>query len=309
MPEQHVQLMKGLGFDDEQIKAIEAITPDQMKDWKADDPEKLKVFNPGELVTKVQTGMKNVLSNDPAFLASIPKDKISPAILKEVEKGQYARFQNELIDVATKQLGLDEKTDLTEEDRKSIRGLTAKIATAYLSKNGNVAGLEKMQKDLQKALEENETLKTGSEEKTKKQIEELNGKHSLKLINTLAKVELQGLDGIKLAVAANYVSGPVLSAMNEKYAIVLDANDNLVLKQKEQPALDVLDKAGKTVTFQQAMKETVLALKLGTEDKPDPTDPKGKKKVIIEGGGGGEDVVELPAHIKSKVDAIPADKT
>lgn len=308
MAEQHIQLMKGLGLDDEQIKAVEALTPDQLKDWKADDPEKLKIFNPGELVTKIQTGMKNVLTNDPAFLSSIPEDKLPKDVLKKIESGQYTRFQNELEEVATKKLGLD-PNDLTAEDKKSIKGLTEKIALAYLKKNNGTEGLTKMQGELSKALEAVETMKTVHADTLKKEIEAVNGKNTMKLVKTLTKVELQGLDDVDLAVAANYVSDPVLATLNEKYAIVLDANDNLDLKQKEQPALDVLDKTGKKITFQQALKETVIAMKLGTQTKVDPDNPKGKKKVIIEGGGGDAGVVELPEHIKNKIDAIPVDKT
>src|SRR4051812_22577634 len=98
MPEQHKLLLAAVGVPDDQITALEGLTAEQLKEWK-----------PDELATTIRGLVKTGLENDPTFLASIPKDKINPAILKEIEKGQYARFQNELVEVATKKLGLEDK--------------------------------------------------------------------------------------------------------------------------------------------------------------------------------------------------------
>ena len=305
MPEQHIQLMKGLGFSDEQIQAVESLTPEQMKSWKPDDPEALKVFNPNELVTHVQTGLKNVLSNDPEFLKNIPEDKINPDILKKIEKGQYARFQNELVEVATKKLGLEDK-ELTEEDRKSIKGLAEKMAVTYLSKKGNVQGLQEMQTKLSEALQNLESMKAQHTENLKTELEKVNGANTAKLIKTLTKVELSGLDGVKLAVGANFIADPVLSSLSSKYAIVLDENDNLDLKQKANPQLDVLDGTGKKMTFQQALRNAVIENKLGTEEKEEGKDEKRKKIIVGGGDGGGDGKTELvPSYIADKINANP----
>jgi len=314
MPEQHVQLMKGLGISDDEIKAIEALTPDQMKAWaeKPTDPESLKIFDPSKYVGNVQTGIKTKLSNDPEFLKTIPEDKIDPAILKKYESGQYARFQNELVEVATKKLGLEDK-DLTADDRKSIKVLAEKIAVSYLSKNTKDGSLKEMQTQLQTALQSVETMKTEHTTNLTKALEETNGKHTAKLIKTLTKVELASIDGITLSVGASFISDPVLSALTAKYAVVLDDNDNLVLKQKENPKLDVIDTAGKTVTFQQALKETVVANKLGVvkaaDDKDKDKDKDKRNKIIIGGGdGGGGEIDLVPSYIADKISKAPVDK-
>lgn len=306
MAEQHVQLMKGLGLDDATIQKIEGLTPDQLKNWKADDPEALKVFNPGEIVTTVQTGMKNVLTNDPAFLSSIPEDKISPDILKKIEKGQYARFQNELEEVAIKKLGLD-KNDLTEDDKKSIKGYVEKLANVYLTKKGNVEGLKEMQTKYSDALQAVEKMKEEHSESLKKELEKVNGANTSKLIKTLAKVELGSLDNIQLAVAPAFVSDTVLAELSAKYSVVLDANDNLVLRQKANPELEVLDSKGGKVTYQQALRELVLEKKLGAEVKPpDPKNPGKKNRVIIEPGKGDEGTGDdLPDYISKKIEQQP----
>lgn len=291
MAEQHIQLLTTLGLPKEQIDALEALTPETMKEWKPDD-----------MVSAVQTNVKNTLSNDATFLASIPKEKISPAILKEIEKGQYARFQNELVEVATKKLGLEDK-DLTEDDRKSIKGLAEKMATSYLAKNGKGEGLKDMQTKLSEALQGLETLKTQHTENLKTELEKINGANTAKLIKTLAKVELQGLENVKLAVAAGFISDPALAALSSKYAVVMDANDNLDIKQKDNVALDVLDKGGKKITFSQALKEVVIEHKLGSEVVADPLDPK-KKKIIVDGGGdGGEGGFQVPSYIAEKINS------
>lgn len=300
--------MKGLGFNEEQIKQVEALTPEQMTAWaaKQDDPENLKLFNPGELVKTVQEGMKNVLSNDATFLANIPKDKINPTILKEIEKGQYARFQNELIEVATKKLGLEDK-ELTEEDRKSIKGLAEKMAVTYLTKKGNVEGLKEMQGKLSETMQAMEALKTSNAETLQKELEKVNGSHSAKLIKILTKVELAGLPDVQLTVGPSFISDAVLTALSSKYAVVLSEDgESLDIKQKDNPKLDVLGSNGKKIGFQEALKEIVITNKLGAEVKADPNDPLKKRKVVIGGGGSGDDddvndVVD--SHIMKKIEA------
>lgn len=275
MPEQHVQLLKGLGFNDEQIKTVEEMTPEQLKEWKAD-----------ELITAGQTHMKGILSNDATFLASIPEDKINPETLKKIEKGQYARFQNELEEVAIKKLGLD-PNDLSADDKKSIKGYAEKMANVYLTKKGNVDGLKKMQEEVSEARQSLEKMKGEHETNLKTELEKVNGANSARLIRTLTKVELSDLDDVQLSVAAAYISDPALKELSSKYTVILDADDNLDLKQKENAALDVMDKGGKKVTFKQALREVIISKKLGTEIKDDGKGGGGgKKKVIIDGDGG-----------------------
>lgn len=305
MPEQHVALFKGLGLPEEAITAIEALTPDQMKAWKADDPESLKVFDPNKYTADIQTAMKTVLTNDATFLASIPEDKISKDILKKIESGQYARFQNEIHETAIKKLGLEDKVDLTDEDKKSIKGMVEKIATTYLTKKGGSAGAVEMQKKLSEALQSIETMKTENTENLKKELEKVNGANSAKMIRTLTRIELNDIPDVQLAVSAGVLTDSVLGELTSLYAVVLDGNDNLVLKQKAHPELDAIDDKGNKITLKPALKKIVLEKKLGTEVKVDSNDPN-KKKIIVgsgEGGSGGDDIKIVPSYIAEKINA------
>jgi hypothetical protein len=304
MPEQHVQLMKGLGFTEDEIKAVEALTPDQLKAWKADDPEQLKIFNPAALITSVQTGMKNKLSNDPEFLGAIPEDKINKDILKKIESGQYARFQNEIVEVAKKKLGLNDEEVLTAEDRKSIKAMVEKLSHAYAKKAGGAEGLQQLQKEKAEALQALDEMKTQQPELLKKEIEKVTGASTMKIIKTLTKVELMGLEDVRLGVGASILSEPALQLLNAKYTVVLDENDNLDLKQKGNPALDVMDDKGKKLTFAQGLRAVVLENKLGAEIKEDEKKELKKKKLLIEGGGGDDDEpVVVDGHIAAKIAA------
>jgi hypothetical protein len=292
MAKQHIELLKALNVPEEKITALEAMKDDDLKEWK-----------PDEYVSTITGGLKTILSNDSEFLASIPKDKISPAILKEIEKGQYARFQNELEEVAIKKLGLD-PNDLTAEDKKSIKGYVEKVATTYLAKKGNVDGLAKMQSDLLLSQQNLEQLKTDHDKNLQAELQKVNTAKDARILRTVARVEMSSIEGVKLNVAAKFVTDPVLQAITSKYALVLDDSDEIHIKQKDNPTLDVMEK-GKKLTFADVAKQTILDYKLGVEEKQaDPNDPKNKKtKVIIGGeGGGGEGGDNLiPSYIQDKI--------
>jgi transcription termination factor NusB len=294
MPEQHVKLLTGLGLNTEQIDQLEKMTPEQLKEWKPDD-----------LNTAVVTSVKNRLLNDNEFLNSIPEDKVPETTRKKIESGQYARFQNEIIEAAKKQLGLEDKdlADLTDDEKKSIKKTVTRISEKYLAKKGNVQGMQDMQKNVQELTTKLEAKDTEWQDKLTKQIEETNGKATAKMVKALTKVELASLDKIKLAVGAGFITEPVLAKLTEKYKIVLDANDNLDLKQKENDKLDVLVN-GKKLSFSQALRDVVLQEKLGTEIKAEDDKGGGSRKTVIinnEGNQGG-DSVELPSYIKDKIE-------
>lgn len=289
MNEQLKKLLKALGFTDQQLTDLEAVKPDDAT-WK-----------PDTLVEGVRTGIRNSLMNDNDFLNSIPEDKVPEATKKKIESGQYARFQNELIEVATKKLGLDEKETLTDEDRKSIKKMVEKIATGYLAKNNNTDGLKKMQTDYAEALQKLEAKDTEHQTKLTEAVNSAKGEGTGKIIKLLTRVQLGGLDKIKLVAPADYVVDGLLSKLNNKYSIVLEG-DEIGLKQKANVALDVLDTHGKKISFGEALRTQVLEDKLGEEVKeqqgPDP-----KKKVIVNNdGSGGENIVAVPDYIKAAIE-------
>src|SRR5690606_992438 len=172
----------------------------------------------------------------------------------------------------------------------------------YATKKGGAEGLQEMQTRLSTTLQELDQLKTTHAESLKTELEKVNGQHTEKIIKMLTRVELSSLPEVELAVGANYISDPVLTALTSKYAVVLGDNDTLTLKQKANPALDVVDSKGKTVTFQQALREEVLAAKLGKEIKKNGGDGGGgRSKIIVGGDDGGTGTEVIPGYIANKI--------
>jgi hypothetical protein len=293
MPEQHVKLMQGIGLSQEQIDAVEKLPADQLKDWKADD-----------LVTAAKGNFKNQFLNDPEFLNSIPEDKVPEATKKKIESGQYARFQNEILETAKKNLGLEDKdlADMTDEEKKSIKKMVTKVAEKYLGKKGTTQGLQEMQQTVQKLTADLEKKDSDWEGKLNGELEKVNGAASSRMIKALTKVELSSLDKIKLNVPPAYITDPLLAKLQSKYTIVLSDNDELDIKQKDNKNLDVLEN-NKKVTFSQALRKLVLEDKVGAEITDDEGEEGKKKKVIInKDGGGGNEPIELPGYIAQRVD-------
>lgn len=284
-----IALLTGLGWSKEDITAL-----------VEQDDAKLEAVKTEDLVKKIRDSEKTGLLNDNDFLSSIPEDKINPTILKKIESGQYARFQNELIEVATKKLGLDEKTAWSEEDKKSIKKLVEKMAVGYLAKNNNTEGLQKMQLELSTLQE---TLDKRDGEHATKLTEAVGNegkKYGERIIKLIAKNNLSTLDKIKLTVNPDYIVDPVLKKVGAKYnaVLVLGEDDNLVLKQKDNNALDVLDDKKKVVSFQQALRNVVLEDKLGTEEAADdPNDPTKKKTVSVNSKEGEQTADVIPSYI------------
>lgn len=296
---QLIAILVGLGVPKAEAEKLAGLTDEQLKDWTGDTT-----------VESIKTNIKNLLSNDQSFLDSIPEDKIPSKIKKDIEKNQYARFQNELVDVATKELGLEDKVDLTDDDKKSIKKLTATIAKKYFSKNSNDDSAKKLNTELGEARQ----LLAQREEEFKTKLETetgaIAGKYNAKLIKSLVQGKLTSLDKIKLNVGAEFLADPVLSKLGSKYSVVLGDNDELDIMQKENPKLHVMDAAGKSISFDSALRSVVIDSKLGSEMKEDEGGggAGGKKKVIIgggngDGGGGNDDAIELPDYIQKSVDA------
>jgi hypothetical protein len=288
MAQQHVTLLTGLGLTPEQAAQLDAIKPEDLAAWK-----------PDELIGTITAGQKNKFLNDAEFLNAIPEDKIPEATRKKYESGQYARFQNELIEVATKKLGLEDSI-LTPEDRKSIKTLAEKMATSYLAKNNSTEGLQKMQGELQKMTTNLEAKDAEWKTKLETDLAAVNTKAEVRLLKTLTRAELGTLEGIKLNVPPSYLTDPILAEMNAKYTLVINDNDEIICMQKENPKLRAVDSKNKNIEFGPELKALVIAKKLGTEVKDDTTDDGGgKKKVTIDGSGG--EPSELPDYISKKV--------
>lgn len=293
---QLIAILMAFGMSKAEAEKVSNLTEDELKEWK-----------PDEVSEKIRGNVKTALSNDQSFLDTIPEEKIPAAVKKNIEKNQYARFQNELIDVATKELGLEDK-DLTEDDRKSIKKLAGKMANLYLTKKGSVEGLQKMQTELAQARQD--LTKKDEDWKTKLDTETgaIKNTYSQKIIRSLAQSALSSLDKVKLNVGASYLTDPVLNKLNSKYKVMLSDNDELTVKQKENDKLDVVDKGGKILTFNDVLRQTVLEDKLGIEVKEEEGGGSGGRSRIIvdEGGGGEQGGIKIPGYIEESINSTLA---
>ena len=288
MAKQHVLIFRALGIPQATIDKIEALKEEELKDWK-----------PDEYVGEINTLAKTKLENDPTFLNAIPEDKIPDATKKKIEKGQYARFQNELFDVA-KKLNLTDK-DISEEDKKSIKGIAEKIAVAYLANNNSTEGLKKMQADLAEARQQVEAANTTWQKKFDDGIAAEKNSSQSKLMRLVFQSSLGSLPKIKLMAPPEYLTDRLLTKMNSQFNLVLGEGEQIFLKQKENAALDVIDKTGKKIGFNDALREMVIAEKIGEEIVEDP----GKKKtVIVQPNPGDPSEVGVASYIQEAAGAI-----
>jgi hypothetical protein len=293
MAKQHIAILKALGIAQKDIDAIEALT-DDLKDW-----------TPDATVESVRTAVKKVLENDPDFLNSIPEDKIPEPIRKKYETTQYSRFQNELLDAAKKQLGFEDKDleQLTPEDRKSIKKTMVKIADLHLGKKNNTEGLKKLQDDYQEALAQLEKKDTDWQTKLDTEVKTVRDGNTDKLVKYLAQTNLATLDKIKLNVPASYIVDPILGKLRSKYTVMMEGDD-LVLRQKANPALKVMDSKGKETSFAEALRAQVLEDKVGVEETKEAAERK--RTTVDTSEGHQEGVIQTPDYIKSRMEEIKA---
>jgi len=291
MAKQHVAILQALGVSKKDIDAIEAL--EDLKDW-----------TPDATVEEVRNKIKKVLENDPDFLNSIPEDKIPEPVRKKYETTQYSRFQNELLDAAKKQLGFED-TDLeklTAEDRKSIKKTMVKIAELNLSKKNNTEGLKKLQDDYQAALQELEKKDTDWQTKLETEVKKVTDTNGEKLMKFLAQTHLTSLEKVKLNVPASYIVDPILNKIRGKYSVLMEGDD-LVLRQKENPALKVVDKKGHDVTFMEALRAQVLEDKVGVEDQGQQQQQRTRTTVDTSQGSTQQEVA-VPDYIKNNIDRV-----
>jgi len=291
MAKQHVAILQALGVSKKDIDAIEAL--EDLKDW-----------TPDATVEEVRNKIKKVLENDPDFLNSIPEDKIPEPVRKKYETTQYSRFQNELLDAAKKQLGFED-TDLeklTAEDRKSIKKTMVKIAELNLSKKNNTEGLKKLQDDYQAALQELEKKDTDWQTKLETEVKTVSEKTNEKLMKFLAQTHLTSLEKVKLNVPASYIVDPILNKIRGKYSVLMEGDD-LVLRQKENPALKVVDKKGHDITFMEALRAQVLEDKVGVEDQGQQQQQRTRTTVDTSQGSTQQEVA-VPDYIKNNIDRV-----
>lgn len=302
MADQHVdQVLTAAGVSAEVLAELKALPADA-----AD-------FTIDKYIAPVRTAFETRLENDPEFLKKVNVlEKLPAEVKKSIESGQYGRFMNETKEVLkAKGFSDDEIKDM---EKLGLKGFLNAGLDGYSKKSGAPEALTKVQTDLANALREKSDLT----EKQKQLIEEaVNGEKSkadIRFERWAMTNEINALEGakigdkvLKFAVAPSLVSGPIHEGVKAQYAVILNPEtERFELKQKANPQLDVLDAAGKKVTYQQAAVVVAKNLNLVTEVAAEKT-PNPKKTVRVDGDGtetaasGGID-----AHIR-KAAGLPAE--
>lgn len=251
MAEQHKQILKAFGLSATQIDALENMTADQLATLKVDD-----------YVTPVKAAFQNQFLNDETFLEGIPEEKTSKAVKKNIEKSQYARFMNEMKDIA-KELQID-FADLSADDLKSIKGFYRETFKKGLSKAGNTQAMVELQDKLSQALGEKTTLEAGVDKKVADAVAAEGQKYLTRLEKSAITTKLAGIKG--LTVKPDYISDRVLGRVREKYEPVFDVETmSFKLMQKGNTALDVLKSDGSKMAFDEAVMDILKADELWKE--------------------------------------------
>lgn len=266
------------------------------------DDAKLKDFKPDDYVTAIRTGLETNFLNSPEFLAKIGKDKIPEAVRKDIESGQYGRFMNEAKDFISKKLGVD-LSDLTEKEATSLQTVLQKFAEKHAGKLGGTDAAKTLQIELTKALQEKAELETNSKTILEKAIADEQGKTSSLLQKLLTQNELGNIQGLK--VKPGFIVDAILAKASSLYTLKLEGTE-MVVKRKDNPALDVTGADGKVKSFADVIAEITkaedLVNKTETAEEKAAREKKekegeGKVKVEVEGNE-----FKLPANIASKIE-------
>lgn len=239
MAEQHKKILKALGLPAAQIDALETMNETDAANLKVED-----------YVSPVKAIFQTQFLNDDSFLESIPEEKTSKVVKKNIEKGQYARFMNEMKDVA-KELGIS-YDDLSPEIQTSIKGFYKETVKKAGTKEGSAAALAELQGKLQIALAEKTTLETSTADKISKAVNDATASYSAKLERAATIAAMVG----KTTVPAEYIVDTVIAKIKEVGTPVFNADTmSFAMKQKNNPELDVLKSDGTKTTFTETLDE------------------------------------------------------
>jgi hypothetical protein len=284
-------VLTALGVPAADITALKGVTAESLKDFK-----------PETIVTSLRTNLENTYLNNPEFLGKITPEKLPEKLKKDIESGQYGRFMNELGAVATK-AGID-LSDLAEDEKKSLSKTAQKILDKYAGKLNTPEALNALQKEVQKLTRANTDLEATVEQKvaaaTAAATQGQNG-----LLTKLLTENLLGTLGTK--VKASALTDGAISLANDLYTLVLNGT-TISIKQKANPALDVINKDGSVKTYKQALEEIATGEEWIAKKEEKTTEQIEKEKSEAEKGGTGKVTVKvngnevgLPSHIAGKI--------
>lgn len=293
MGQQHIKLLQGIGVDQSIIDEVENLPEDKVGEW-----------SPDKATGAIRSAVETVLLNDNSFLSKLTPEKIPAEVRKQIEAGQLTRFEREIMEVAKKDLGLEDKdfSDMTRGEKDSIvKTMVRHAANKHLAKKGNVEGLREMQGQLSDMTKQLEEKDTNWETKLNTELDKVNGAANTKVIKAVTRAALATMDGVALNVPPSYITDPILAKLQNNYTIVLDGNDEPQLMDKKNPNLAAMAN-GKVITFAEALRKQVLEDKVGSEKKEEDDKGGGKRTVIIGSGGKTVDVGEIvPDYIRDKV--------
>lgn len=256
MAEQHKKILSALGLSSEQIDRLEAMTPEELRELKVDD-----------FTGQVKSNFKTQFLNDDTFLESIPEEKTSKSVKKNIESAQYARFMNEMKDAA-RELNID-FSDLSAENQKSLKGFYRETFKKGLSKAGNTQALVELQDKLSQTLADKSNLEATTEKKIQDAIAAETRKYGAKLEKAAINSVLNGIKG--LTVKPEYIAEGVLNKVKDNFTPKFNPDTMAFdLKQKSNPELDVLKADGKKQTFNEVVMDILKEDELWRE----PAEPK-----------------------------------
>jgi hypothetical protein len=277
MPEQHVQLLTSLGVPKDVIDKIEAVTPETMKDFKVDD-----------YTGVIASTYENKFLNDATFLGKIPVEKIPESVKKLYETGQYERFLNEMKGVA-KELDID-ISDIDEGTQRKLKDFTRTVLNKYGTKKGvSNDALQKVQSDLQKALEAKSEAETKAGGLVTEAVKNTSLKYQKQIQKLATQTILSSIEG--LTAKPEYIVDALMNKIQAKYSVGFNEDTlQFELMQKDNPALKALDAAGKQINFNDevvAILETdKMIVKPKTKEELEKEQKQNKERVVIEGAEG-----------------------
>lgn len=300
MAEQHDKFLAALGVSADTIKKLNELTPEQLKDFKAD-----------ELAMPVTQSYETRFLNDNNFLKKLQIEKLPESILKTIEGNQYGRFMTELKEVAEKELGLKIDT-FSEDEQKSLKKFFRKANADYVQlKAGDKTTLTELQKQLSNALRDKEQVETDAQKRITDavQLEKNRLNSSIEKLSMKSHLSSLHQNGFELKVNPDYIVDAVIGKMKSKYAINVGDDFTIDIKQKDNPQLDILNKSGQKVTFDEALLEVLNADKMVTKIEQQQGNGQEQQPVKIKIGGDGKSTTELPSYISKNIQAnIDAEK-
>lgn len=274
-------ILQAIGLEEADIKTI-LETPDDKTD-----------FDSAPFLEKITTATTTKVLADPKTYEGLTPEKLPEATRKTIESGQYARFINELAEVATKELGLKEGEDFTPEDKTKLKSFAKKVASVYAGKTAGSADLKKLQQDL---LDATEGLNKKDEEWKKKYDDDIDTTKKAgesKLVKLAFTREVADLPG--LLVKPSLISDALFVAVSKAYTVAMDP-DTLEFKvtQKDNPTLDAIHE-GKKLDFKGALALVAKGEKLLDDKKTTPPPPP--RTVTVDGSD-----TPIASYIQEKID-------